>query len=230
MAPKLNHPSAMSITRARLGFILAAVALAMPARAARSQEIGPFIGGGVGGIPDVRRPLGVGLTGLFLFHDWIGVRGDAGYYWTLEHRNGCFAVRDAAEAGSHCVSAKLASDSHFPLLDAVAVLRAHIPGKGVRYEVGAGPSWVNVTNHIRATDNPQVSEVTSSARAGYVAMVGILARPQWRIPVTVEGQYAYHNTAKFGGTCSGLNDPLCDQQLSFHELRLALLYRLNPKP
>lgn len=226
VASKLNEHGRMFTTRARLGLLLAAAALALPARRAFAQEIGPYVGGGVGGIRDVRRPFGGGVSATLFFHDWIGVRADAGYYWTLEHRTGCFAVRNVAEAGSHCVTTRLESHSHFPLVDGMAVLRAHIPGKGVRFEVGGGPAWVDVTTNIRATSDTSLQSHVSSSRAGAVLMVGMLAHPQWRIPVTLEGMYVYHNNAAFGACDPNrLNDPLCNQHLNFHELRFSLLYR-----
>jgi len=215
----------MLTTRARLGLFVAA-ALALAAPRASSQEIGPYVGGGVGGIRDVRRPFGGGLSATLFFHDWIGVRGDAGYYWTLEHRTGCFAVRNAGEAGSHCVTTRLASNSHFPLVDGMAVVRAHIPGKGVRFEIGGGPAWVNVNTRVHSTADTTLSTTVSSSRAGAVLMAGLLAHPQWRIPLTLEGMYVYHNTAAFGACDpTRLNDPLCGQHLNFHELRFSLLYR-----
>jgi|SRR5579884_1538072 len=218
----------MHISRARVTLLIAAAfaLVVSPARRARSQEIGPYVGGGVGGIRDVRRPFGGGLSATLLLHDWIGVRGDAGYYWTLEHRIGCFAVRNVGEAGSHCGSTQLASNSHFPLLDGMAVLRAHIPGKGVRFEVGAGPAWVDVHTRIRSTADTTLQTSVSSSRAGAVLMAGMLAHPDWRIPLTLEGMYVYHNNAAFGACDpSRLNDPLCGQHLNFHELRFSLLYR-----
>jgi len=216
----------MLTTRARFGLLIAAAALGFPAQRVLSQEIGPYVGGGVGGIRDVRRPFGGGLSATLLFHDWIGVRADGGYYWTLEHRTGCFAVRNVAEAGSHCVTAQLASSSHFPLADGMALLRAHIPGKGVRFEVGGGPSWVNVHTHIHATSDSLPTVDVSSSRPGVVLMAGMLAHPQWRIPLTLEGMYVYHNNAAFGACDPNrLNDPLCNQNLNFHELRFSLLYR-----
>jgi opacity protein-like surface antigen len=205
---------------------VAAVALAFPVHRGEAQEIGPYVGGGVGGIRDVRRPFGGGVSATLLFHDWIGIRGDAGYYWTLEHRIGCFAVRNVGEAGSHCVTTRLASSSHFPLLDGMAVLRAHIPGKGVRFEVGAGPAWVDVHTHIHSTADTTLETTVSSSRAGAVLMAGMLAHPDWKIPLTLEGMYVYHNNAAFGACDpTRLNDPLCNQHLNFHELRFSLLYR-----
>src|SRR3954454_13950890 len=118
----------MFVTRARLGVLLAAALVVSAAPPAPAQEIGPYVGGGVGGIRDVRRPFGGGVTGTLLFHDWIGVRGDAGYFWTLEHRQGLYCVPLVNEAGSRCSINTLASHSHFPLVDALAVVRAHIPG------------------------------------------------------------------------------------------------------
>src|SRR4051812_13458720 len=84
-----------------------AVALAtMPNAAARAQELGVYAGGGVGGIRDVRRPFGGGITGTLLFHDWIGVRADAGQYWTLEHRMG-LACKQGTVEPARCTSVRL---------------------------------------------------------------------------------------------------------------------------
>jgi hypothetical protein len=230
----------MQSSRALFRFVsvAAALACAVPVLAS-AQEIGPFIGGGVGGIRDVRRPFGGGLSATLLFHDWIGVRADAGYYWTLEHRTGLYCLPKVNEGGARCFTAELASNSNFPLLDGLAVLRAHIPNKGVRFEVGAGPTWVNVNTRIRTVSDTFPETRVQSSRAGLMLMAGLLAHPQWRIPVTLEGSYVYHMTGAFGACLtpvagdpnpSRLNDPLCTQHLNFHELRFALLYRLRGTP
>src|SRR3954453_22040298 len=108
--------------------LLVAALAASPLTTSAAQEVGAFVGGGVGGIRDVRRPFGGGVTGTLLFHDWIGVRGDAAYFWTLEHRQGLSCVPLVNEGGSRCSMNPLGSHSHFPLVDALAVVRAHIPG------------------------------------------------------------------------------------------------------
>ena len=193
--------------------------------ALRAQEIGPYVGGGVGGIRDVRRPFGGGVSGTLLFHDWIGLRGDAGYYWTLDHRLADVCKPGSIEPAANCETVKLSSRSHFPLLDALVLFRAHIPHKGVRFEAGAGPSWVNVTNEIRTDRDSVWSPRLTSSRAGMAVMAGILAHPDWSIPVTLEGSYVYHMTAKFGACLNQPNDPVCNQHLNFHELRFTVLYR-----
>lgn len=205
----------------------AALALALTTTAAvpvAAQEIGPYIGGGVGGVRDVRRPFGGGLSGTLLFHDWIGLRGDAGYYWTLDHRIAPVCQRGAGEPVV-CTQERISSHSNFPLLDGMVLLRAHIPHKGVRFEAGAGPSWVDVTNEIKAADGTIYSPQLRSSRAGLAVMAGILAHPNWSIPLTLEGSYVYHMTGKFGACTDEPNDPLCNQHLNFHELRFTLLYR-----
>ncbi len=219
----------MPLSRRLLRAAIVAVALACATVApGGAQEIGAYVGGGEGGLRDVRRPFGGGVSATLMFHDWIGIRGDAGYYWTVENRIGCFAVPLVAEAGSRCVTARISSHSHFPLFDGLAVLRAHIPGKGVRFEVGAGPSWVNVTSDIRANSDSLLHTHVSSSRIGAMFMAGILAHPQWRIPVTLEAQYVYHMSDTFGACTNQLNDPICGQRLDFHELRFSILYRLRP--
>lgn len=198
-------------------------ALAAPPFAA-AQEIGPYIGGGVGGVRDVRRPFGAGISGTLLFHDWIGLRGDAGYYWTIDHR-----VQPLCQPGTGepvvCTQERLSSHSHFPLLDGLVLLRAHIPHKGVRLEVGAGPSWVDVTNKITTDRGTVFSPSLRSSRAGLAVMAGLLAHPQWKLPLTFEGSYVYHMTARFGACTNEPNDPLCNQHFNFHELRFTFLYR-----
>ena len=202
---------------------IAALAL-VPFATTAAQELGGYVGGGVGGIRDVRRPFGGGLSGTLLFHDWIGLRGDAGYYWVIDHRL-ALACRPGSVEAVNCQTVRLSSHSHFPLLDGMALLRAHIPNKGVRFEIGAGPSWVNVTNEIRTDRDSVWSPSLTSSRAGAAVMAGILAHPNWAIPVTLEGSYVYHMTAKFGACTNQPNDPICGQHLNFHELRFSLLYR-----
>lgn len=205
----------------RLAIIIAGLAaLPIPARA---QELGAYLGGGVGGIRDVRRPFGGGITGTLLFHDWIGVRGDAGYYWTLEHRDALSCKASATEA-KQCETVHLSSHSHFPLLDAMAMLRARIPGKGIRLEAGAGPSWINVTNEIRTDRDSVWSPRLTSSRMGLSAIAGVLAHPDWGMPVSVEGAYVYHMTRAFGACTNQPNDPVCGQHINFHELRVSLLF------
>jgi hypothetical protein len=200
-----------------------------PVAAVAAQELGAYVGGGVGGIRDVRRPFGGGVSGTLLFHDWIGLRADAGYYWVREHRTALACKRGAVEA-VQCSSVRLTSRSTFPQLDAMALLRAHIPGKGVRFEVGAGPSWVNVTNEIRTSTDSVWSPRLTSSRAGMTLMAGMLAHPGWGIPLTLETSYVYHMTAKFGACTNQPNDPICGQHLNFHELRFTLLYRPRVSP
>src|SRR3954470_3435832 len=112
----------MSVTRARLGVLLAAALVVSAASSAPAQEIGPYVGGGVGGIRDVRRPFGGGLSGTLLFHDWIGLRGNAGYYWVPDHRLSEPQCHAGIE-GPICSTSRLSSHSHFPLVDGLALLR-----------------------------------------------------------------------------------------------------------
>jgi hypothetical protein len=215
----------MNTSRVRLIKLATMAALVCaPLAQAAAQELGVYAGGGVGGIRDVRRPFGGGVSATLLFHDWIGLRGDAGYYWTLEHRN-ALACKPGAVEAVECTSVRLASHSHFPALDAMALLRAHIPGKGVRFELGAGPSWVDVTNEIRTNTDSVWSPRLTSSRVGANFLADILAHPQWSIPVTLEGSYVYHMTAKFGACTNQPNDPICNQHLNFHEVRFTVLYR-----
>jgi len=205
------------------------VMLAASATQAMTQEIGPFVGGGVGGIRDVRRPFGGGATGTLLFRDWIGVRGTAAYYWTLEHRLAPICHRGDAEAVV-CTSTQLASRSHFPQLDGLLMVRGSLPGRGVGVELGAGPTWLNVTNEIRTDRDSIFSSRRSSSAAGVLLSGGLFARPDWRrFPVTLEATYAYHRTAKFGACTTTDFDPLCNQNLNFHELRFGVLYRAGRK-
>ncbi len=213
----------MKISRATLLALTVALA-SSPLGVAAAQEFGIYAGGGVGGIKDVRRPFGGGVSGTLLFHDWIGIRADAGKYWTVEHRLGLRCEQGQVEP-TRCQSVKLSSHSSFPLLDGMLLLRAHVPDKGVRFEVGAGPSWVNVTNEIRTSTDSVWSGKRSSSRAGAAVLAGMLFQPQWRMPLTVETSYVYHMTAEFGACTNLPNDPICRQHLNFHELRLSLLYR-----
>ena len=189
-----------------------------------AQEIGIYAGGGVGGIRDVRRPFGGGVEATYLFHDWIGLRGDAGFYGTLEHRNFLQCHRGAGEA-TICNTLRLSSRSHFPQLEGLLMLRGHLPGKGVRVEAGVGPTWQGITNEIRTESDSVFSPSVSSSAAGVMFMGGVLAHPPWRFPLELEGIYAYHMTSKLGGCTGQPNDPICDQHLHFHELRVSLFYR-----
>ena len=189
-----------------------------------AQEFGVYTGGGVGGIRDVRRPFGGGAEATFLFHDWVGLRADAGYYWTLEHRLTVDCTRGAGEPvvwGSD----RLASRSHFPQLEGLLMLRGHIPGKGVRVEAGVGPTWLNVTNQIRTQRDSVYSPGLTSSATGVMFMGGVLVHPPWNAPIEFEGVYAYHMTGRFEACTNLPNDPLCNQRLHFHELRLSLFYR-----
>ncbi len=209
--------------------VAAFVTLAACAPAATAQELGPFVGGGVGGIRDVRRPFGGGATATMLFGDWIGVRGTAAYYWTLEHRLAPICHRGDAEAVV-CTSTQLASRSWFPQLDGLLMLRGALPGRSFGVEVGAGPTWLNVTNEIRTDRDSIFSAQRSSSAAGVLLSGGVFARPGWRrLPVTLEATYAYHRTGKFGACASSDFDPLCNQNLNFHELRFGVLYRAGRK-
>jgi hypothetical protein len=213
----------MSLARFRgLGVIVAFVIA--PLAVGSAQEIGVFTGGGVGGIRDVRRPLGGGLQTTFLFHDWIGVRADAGYYWTLEHRT-TLACRPGAAEPVICTSVNLSSRSRFPQIDAMALVRGHIPGKGIRLELGAGPGYMNVTNEIRTDRDSIYSPELSSSATGLVLLAGLLGHPPWKAPLDFEGAYVYHMTGAFGACTNQPNDPLCNQHLNFHELRFTLFYR-----
>lgn len=196
--------------------------VSLPARA-HGQELGVYVGGGVGGIRDVRRPFGGGLTGTLLFHDWIGVRADAGNYWVREHRD-ALACKESATEAKQCETVHLSSHSQFPLVDALLLLRAGIPGKGVKFEGGIGPSWTRVTNEIRTDRDSVWSPKLTSSRAGLSAMAGIAAHPQWRMPVTIEGSYVYHMTGAFGACTNQPNDPICGQHMNFHELRFSILF------
>lgn len=215
----------MRLSRARISLLIAITALSLvPFRLVRAQEIGVFAGGGVGGIRDVRRPFGGGVEGTFLFHDWIGLRANAGFYGTLEHRNAVDCHRGAGEAVI-CTNTRLASRSHFPQVDGLFMLRGHLPGKGIRVEAGVGPTWLRVTNEIRTQADSVYSASLSSSAAGAMFVGGILAHPPWRFPLEFEGMYAYHMTGAFGACTGRPNDPLCDQRLHFHELRFSLFYR-----
>jgi hypothetical protein len=211
-----------------------AAALMMIAPAARAQEIGIYGAAGLGGFRDVRRPFGGGLEATWLFHDWIGIRADAGWYWTLEHRAGLVCKGGAAEPVV-CTSEQLSSHSHFPQLDGLLLLRGHIPGKGIRIEGGIGPTWVNVTNEIKTEKDSVFSPSISSSAAGLIMMAGVLAHPSWKAPIDLEAAYAYHMTSRFSG-CSvdpvngGTINPLCNNNLNFHELRLSVFYRFGPTP
>jgi hypothetical protein len=215
----------MTRLRSRFQIFLAAAGLAAIAPHAWGQEIGAYVGGGVGGIRDVRRPLGGGLSVTALFHDWIGIRGDAGYYWVFDHRLAVECQRGAVE--SRCSTLKLTSRSHFPMLGALAVVRGRVPHKGFLFEAGAGPAWVNVTNEIRTSSDSVYSPRLTSSRAGAVVMLGAAAHPNWTIPLTFEGSYVYHMTAAFGACTNQPNDPICGQHLNFHELRFTAL--LSPR-
>jgi opacity protein-like surface antigen len=209
--------------------IAALVTFAAGLRPVPAQEVGTFVGGGVGGIRDVRRPFGGGVTGTLMFHDWIGVRGSAAYYWTLEHRLAPICHHGDAEPVV-CTSTRLASHSHFPQLDGLLMVRGSLPGRGVGLELGAGPTWVNVTNEIRTDRDSVYSSRRSSSAAGFIASGGVFARPNWRrLPVTFEATYAYHGTAKFAACAGDDVDPLCNRNLNFHELRFGVLYRAGRK-
>lgn len=206
-----------------LAAAMAALVISLP-RPAAAQEVGAYVGGGVGGIRDVRRPIGGGGEATFLFHDWIGLRAEAGYYVTLEHRIALNCKGGAAEPVV-CTSYQLSSRSRFPQLDGMLMLRGHLPGKGIRVEAGIGPTWINVSNEIRTqTDSIYSPRLTSSA-TGLMFMGGVLAHPPWKAPIEFEGAYAYHMTGKFGACTNLPNDPLCNQELHFHELRFSLFYR-----
>lgn len=206
------------------------VALGVSAPSARAQEIGVYGAAGVGGFRDVRRPFGGGLEATWLFHDWIGVRADAGWYWTLEHRLTPICSAGTGEPGV-CTSQELSSHSHFPQVDGLLWLRAHVPGKGIRIEGGVGPTWVNVTNEIKTEKDSVFSPSISSSAAGLMLMAGVLAHPPWKAPVDLEAAYAYHMTSRFGAcTTRSTTDPLCDRTLNFHELRLSVFYRFGAPP
>jgi hypothetical protein len=205
-------------------FAAAAALSAAPFGALRAQEIGVYAGGGVGGIRDVRRPFGGGGEATFLFHDWIGLRGNAGYYWTLEHRLTSDCHRGSGEA-IICTSNRLASRSNFPQLEGLLIVRGHIPGKGIRVEAGVGPTWLRVSNEIRAQNDTIYSPRLTSSAVGAAFFGGVLIHPPWSLPLELEPAYVYHMTGRFGACTGKQNDPLCDQRLHFHELRLSLFYR-----
>lgn len=206
------------------GCLSVIAAFVSAASAVSAQEIGVFTGGGVGGIRDVRRPFGGGVQATFLFHDWIGIRADGGYYWAREHR-ATLACKQGAAEPVICTRVNLSSQSRFPQVDALALLRGHVPGKGVRFELGAGPGYINVTNEIRTDADSIYSPELSSSATGLVLLAGVLAHPPWKAPFDLEAAYVYHMTGAFGACTNRPNDPLCDQHLNFHELRLALFYR-----
>jgi hypothetical protein len=215
----------MHSTRASVWRLAIATTLSLaPLVPAFAQELGVYAGGGVGGIRDVRRPFGGGVQATFLFHDWIGLRGSAGFYNTLEHRTAVDCRRGVGEA-TICNTLTLSSRSHFPQAEGLLMLRGHLPGKGIRVEAGVGPTWLNVTNEIRTRSDSIYSPSLSSSAAGVMFIGGMLVHPPWRFPVEVEGAYAYHMTGRFGACTNQPNDPLCDQRLHFHELRVSLLYR-----
>lgn len=224
-------PSTCAPTRFTL---LAAALLAFAAAPLRAQELGPYVGGGVGGIRDVRRPFGGGIAGTLLFHDWLGIHASAGYYWTLEHRLVPNCHPGTGEPVVCTGTLRLSSRSHFPQVDALLMLRKHFTGKGWGVEGGLGPAYVNVTNEIRTnTDSIYSPRITSSA-VGLVYMAGIWMHPQWKLPLTFEGAYAYHQTGAFKACTnqSPSTDPLCNRHLNFHELRFSALWRVGaaPKP
>ena len=215
----------MNSMRSPLRLLVLAAALAVPpVHSAFGQELGVYAGGGVGGIRDVRRPFGAGVQATFMFHDWIGLRGAAGYYETLEHRSAVDCRRGVGEAVV-CTNNQLASRSHFPQLDALLMLRGHIPGKGIRVEAGVGPTWLDVTNEIRAERDSVYSPKLSSSAVGVMFVGGMLVHPPWRFPLELEGLYAYHMTGQFGACTGQPNDPICNQRLHFHELRVSVFYR-----
>lgn len=217
------------MTRDSRMLVVALAALGALVRPAVAQEIGTFVGGGVGGMRDVRRPFGGGATGTLLFRDWIGIRGTAAYYWTLEHRLAPICHRGDAEAVV-CTSTQLASHSHFPQFDGLLMLRGSLPGRGIGVELGAGPTWLDVTNEIRTDHDSVYSARRSSSAAGLLVSAGLFARPDWRrLPVTFEATYAYHRTGKFAACTTTDFDPLCNQNLNFHELRFGVLYRAGRK-
>src|ERR1051326_8090241 len=104
----------MQSTHSLCSLTFAVALAATPLVSGRAQEIGAYVGGGVGGIRDVRRPFGGGASATVFFNDWLGIRGDAGYYWTLEHRIAP-VCRPGAVEPVNCSSVRLASHSHFPL-------------------------------------------------------------------------------------------------------------------
>jgi hypothetical protein len=213
----------MSRFRSSARIIVTAAAFVSAPLLASAQEFGVYAGAGVGGIRDVRRPFGGGLSAA-LFRDWIGVRGDLGQYWTVEHRLGLVCVGSNVETKT-CTSTRLSSHSQFPMIDGALMVRGRIPGKGIRFEGGAGPSWVRVTNEIRTEKDDPYSPRLTSSRSGFVLLAGVMGTPQWRVPISVELLYAYHKTGAFGSCTNEPNDPICGQRLHFHETRLAVLYR-----
>jgi len=220
----MHHTRGLFPIVTRFAFILVmSSGLLADATSLPAQEIGVYVGGGVGGIRDVRRPFGGGVHASIFVRDWIGVRADVGHYWTLEHRKALQCRIGVLEP--ICTANDLSSHSRFPQIDALAVLRGHIPGKGIRVELGAGPTWVDVTNEIHAERDSVYSPRLSSSAAGAMVFVGLLGHPPWSLPVELEGAYAYHMTSAFGACTGRPNDPLCSQHLNFHELRVSLVYR-----
>ena len=210
-----------SITTIAVSLALSSISL--PRAAVSAQEVGAYVGGGVGGIRDVRRPIGGGIRAAMFIHDWLGVRVNAGHYWTVEHRKALECRPGVLEP--ICNTIQLSSHSHFPQLEALAVVRGHIPGKGIRVEFGVGPTWLNVTNEIQAERDSMYSPRLSSSAAGGMVFGGVLVHPPWSLPLEFEGAYAYHMTSAFGACTNQPNDPLCGQHLNFHELRASLVYR-----
>ena len=214
----------MTLMRSAFRLLVPSIALfSLRAHSVRAQEIGIYAGGGVGGIRDVRRPFGGGVEATLLFHDWIGLRAAAGFYGTLEHRTAVDCHRGVGEAVI-CTNDELSSRSHFPQLDGLLMLRGHLPGKGVRVEAGVGPTWLRVTNEIRAGNDSVYSPSLTSSATGVMVLGGMLVHPPWRFPLELEGMYTYHMTGRFGACTGAANDPICNQPLHFHELRIAVLY------
>jgi hypothetical protein len=204
------------------------LATVVPWGSAAAQEIGIFSAAGLGGLRDVRRPFGGGVSGTMLYRDQIGVRLDAGWYVAREHRNSLDCVAGVAEP-LNCKSMRLLSKSSYPLLDAALVVRHHIPRKGVRIELGGGPTNVAITNEIVTDRDSVYSPRVRSSANGYVLLGAVLVHPQWPLPVSLEGMYAYHKTSELGGCLGRTNEPLCSQRFHLHEMRVSLFYRPRPK-
>jgi len=211
----------------RLKAVLGAVLLSgLTSASAQSQELGVFASGGVGGLRDVRRPVGAGVSGAWFFTDQIGLRVDAARSWAREHRT-TLACRPGSGEPVICESVELLSKSSYPLVDAALVVRQRVPATGVQFELGAGPTNVAITNEIVTTRDSVYSPRVRSSANGYFLLAGMLIQPKWKLPISFHGMYAYHKTSELDGCVGRLNEPLCSQRFHLHELRLSAVAALR---